>query len=118
MPTKAISTRNTDVISLIEQGRRDHFRNLLADMMDCVPSKAALKKAAAKNPASYFKSLKTVSELAGYHQGSQETTNNILVQVNHMSDSALQAELEAILNSATQQGILPPIDAEITEINT
>lgn len=96
MSKSATSTRHLDLLPAIEQGKRDSFRELLAELLHCKPTQSAVRKAANKNPASYFKSLKTVSELAGYHSHSTEITNNILLQVNGMSDSALMMELERI----------------------
>ena len=111
MTALATSTKGIDLAQAIEQGRRDHFREILADLIECRPSKASVKKAANKNPASFYKSLKTVSELAGYESGSHEVTNNILVQMNGMSDSALQAELQAILADNT----INPIQDQLAE---
>ena len=114
MTKLATSVRKADMLQAIELGKRDHFRELLAKVLDCQPSQEAIKKAANKNPVAFFNSLKTVSELAGYQTGSTEVHNNVLVNISGMSDSALMAELEKLQAAMIGNDILPADDKEKT----
>jgi pyrroloquinoline quinone (PQQ) biosynthesis protein C len=98
MPAKkAISTkRNPELLRAIQNRQRDHFHELLERLVGAEPTPAQIKRWARENPASYYKSVKTMSGLAGYEDGS-DVTNNFLVQVCNMSDMALEIELGKLM---------------------
>ena len=66
MPAKkAISAkRNPELLRAIQNKQRDHFHDLLEHLIEAEPTAAEIKRWARENPASYYKSVRTVSALA------------------------------------------------------
>lgn len=90
MAKKALTARKQpQLLKAIQNKQRDHFESLLQRLVGAEPTQAEIKKWAKENPASYYKSLKTASTLAGYKDGA-DTTNNYLIQIGAMSDMQLR----------------------------
>ena len=96
MGRKATSVRRKpELLRAIQNKQRDHFEELLQHLIGAEPTQAEIKKWAKENPASYYKSLKTASGLAGYRENA-DVINNTLIQIGSMSDMALEAELRKL----------------------
>lgn len=111
MPAKKALTarKQPQLLKAIQNKQRDHFEELLQRLVGAEPTQAEIKKWAKENPASYYKSLKTASQLAGYKDNA-DVINNTLIQIGSMSDMALEAELRKLspaIRHLLEQDITP-----------
>lgn len=89
----------------IEVLSRNPFRDILSELVECLPDLERIKEWAKEDPGKLIHSISKITPLAGYKE--QVThEHNTLVQIGMMSDSQLDAklrELNKLLEAKTEK---------------
>jgi len=96
--TKAPAKRMFSQSDLIEEFKaysRLPFIEVLANMMNCMPTPESLERFANEYPDRWANAVNTMSRLAGYHD-KLEITGNVMLEVQGMGDAELIAKLSEL----------------------
>lgn len=84
--------RGEGVRELLQNYDRGPFRDVLAELLDAMPSPEQLKKFAALHPDRYFTSLSGIAKLAGFSEKTEHLHHHRL-EYDKMSDVELEQRL-------------------------
>jgi len=102
------------VLALIKQLDVLPFQEMLADYMDCFPSKDAIRAAAEKYPDRFIQGMVMLTKMAGYRPDTPITQNNMFVVIQGMSDSELR-QLNQKLDVERKQLMERTVDGEVED---
>jgi len=95
----------------IQALQREPFRDLLATMLECEPTKEALQEFANKSPDRWWQSVTMAMKSSGYQEKTVHE-HNFNVRIQNMSDAELLEQNKQLQNELDEEKIL---DAEIVD---
>lgn len=98
----------TDVNKVLAQLQtldRDPFQQNLAQLLECSPDEESLRAFSQKYPDKWAKAVQVLASLSGYQEKTENHTN-IYTQINVMSDSQLNQELQKVLSEIGKVNVI------------
>jgi len=108
---------NTDpeaVLKHIKQLSVEPFYPLVAQLIACPPTAAAIQAYANKYPDKYYQALTMAIRMVGYHKDAPVTQNNYFMVIQGMSDSELR-QLNQKLDVERKQLMERTVDGEVDD---
>ena len=105
-----------ELMSEFQAFSRAPFVEILAELVQGIPTPENIRIFAREHPDRWVNAIKTMANLAGYHD-KLEIEGNIALDINKMGDAQLMAKLDELGEQIKSMGIRTGIqDAEFVEI--
>ena len=105
-----------ELMSEFQAFSRAPFVEILAELVQGIPTPENIRVFANEHPDRWVNAIKTMANLAGYHD-KLEIEGNIALDVNKMGDAQLMAKLDELGKQIKSMGIRTGVqDAEFVEI--